>query len=123
VSRAHQGVWTGSEDFQYAGFANGRLVVRELHFHAAGFTNPVALHGLDLLRPARQLVETRQQLLRVSGDLEVVHRDFAFLDDRARTPAATVDDLFVGQDGLIDRVPVHGAVLAVDHAFFEQARE
>jgi len=31
--------------------------------------------------------------------------------------------LLVGQNGLVDRVPVHGAVFTVDHAFFEQAGE
>lgn len=97
--------------------ADARLVVGELHFHAAGFADPVALHGLDLLRPARQLVEAFKQLVGVVGDAEVVHRDFALLDQRARTPAAAVDDLLVGQYGLVDRVPVDGAVLTVDDAF------
>ncbi|MNS35433.1 hypothetical protein D3C72_675910 [compost metagenome] len=123
VSRAHQGVRTGGEDFQCTGFADGVDVVRELHFHAAGFADPVALHGLDLFRPASQFVEALQQLIRVGGDLEVVHRDFALFDQRAGTPAATVDHLFVGQDGLVDRVPVHGAAFLVDHTFFEQAGE
>ncbi|MNE01259.1 hypothetical protein D3C80_936920 [compost metagenome] len=123
VGRAHQGVRTGGEDFQRARFADGIDVVRELHFHAAGLADPVALHGLDLFRPASQFVEALQQLIRVGGDLEVVHRDFALFDQRAGTPAATVDHLFVGQNGLVDRVPVHGAAFFVDHAFFEQAGE
>ncbi|MNQ46919.1 hypothetical protein D3C85_607460 [compost metagenome] len=123
VGRAHQGVRTGGEDFQRARFADGIDVVRELHFHAAGLADPVALHGLDLFRPASQFVEALQQLIRVSGDLEVVHRDFALFDQRARTPATAVDDLLVGQYGLVHRVPVHGAVLAVDHALLEQAGE
>src|SRR5471032_432972 len=123
VGRAHQGVRAGGEDFQCAGNANGIDVVRELHFHALGFADPVALHGLDLFRPARQVVEARQELIRIGGDLEVVHRDFALFDQRAGAPAATVDDLFVGQYGLVDRVPVHGAAFLVDHTFFEQAGE
>ena len=123
VGRAHQGVGAGGEHLECAGFADGVDVVRELHFHALGFADPVALHGLDLFRPARQIVKARQQFIRVGGDLEVVHRDFALFDQRAGTPAATVDDLFVGQYGLVDRVPVHGAAFFVDHTFFEQARE
>ncbi|MNJ28853.1 hypothetical protein D3C77_234040 [compost metagenome] len=123
VGGAHQGVRTGGEDLQGPGVADAGLIVGELHFHAAGLADPVALHGLDLFRPARQLVEAFQQLVGIVGDLEVVHRDFALLDQRARTPATAVDDLLVGQYGLVGRVPVHGTVLAVDHAFFEQAGE
>ena len=123
VGGAHQRVRAGGEDLQGAFMANAGLVVRELHFHAARLADPVALHRLDLLGPARQLVEAFQQLVGVVGDAEVVHRDFALLDQRARTPATAVDDLLVGQHGLVGRVPVDGAVLAVDDAFFEQAGE
>ncbi|MNH11884.1 hypothetical protein D3C79_714120 [compost metagenome] len=123
VGGAHQRVGTGGEDLEGAFVADAGQVERELHFHAARLADPVALHGLDLLRPARQLVEAFQQLVGVVGDAEVVHRDFALLDQRARTPATAVDDLFVGQYGLVRRVPVHGTVLAVDDAFLEQAGE
>ena len=67
-----------------------------------------------------QLVQIVEQLFGVIGDFEVIHRDFAFFDQRARTPAAPVDDLLVGKDGLIDRVPVYRAVFAIDDAFFKQ---
>ncbi|MCY1497244.1 hypothetical protein D9M68_312040 [compost metagenome] len=123
VGGAHQGVRTGGEDLHLAGFADGGLVIGEGDLHAARLADPVALHGLDLFRPARQVVEAFQQLFGVGGDLEVVHRDLALLDQRARAPATAVDDLFVGQYGLVHRVPVHGAVLAVDHALLEQAGE
>ncbi|VVN58782.1 hypothetical protein PS685_02934 [Pseudomonas fluorescens] len=123
IGRAHQGIRAGGEDLECACCADGLDVVRELHFHAAGFANPVALHGFNLLGPARHVVEAFKQLIRVSGDLEVVHRDFAFFDYRARTPATAVDHLLVGQNGLVHRVPVHGAVFTVDHTFFEQAGE
>ncbi|CRM87541.1 hypothetical protein [Pseudomonas sp. 22 E 5] len=123
VGRAHQGIRAGGEDLEGTGLADRVDVVRELYFHALGFADPVALHGLDLFRPARQVIEARQELIGVGGDLEVVHGDLALFDHRAGTPAATVDHLFVGQYGLVDRVPVHGAVLAIDHAFFEQACE
>ena len=123
VSGAHQGVRAGGEHFECARFTNGVDVVRELHFHAAGLANPVALHGFDLFRPASQFVEAFEQLVCVGRDLEVVHRDFAFFDHRTRTPAAAVDHLLVGQNGLVYRVPVYGAVFTVNHTFFEQARE
>src|SRR5690606_31863866 len=98
-------------------------IIRKADFHAARLTDPVALHGLDLFRPAIQFIKAAQELIRVSGDLEVIHRDFAFFDQRATAPAATVDHLFVGQNGLVDWVPVDAAVFTVDHAFFKQAGE
>src|SRR5690606_35074841 len=103
--------------------ADARHIVGEADLHAARLADPVALHGLDLFRPAGQIVQALQQFIGVGGDLEVIHRDFALLDQRARTPATTVDDLLVGQHGLVDLVPVHGTVLAVDHALLIQTGE
>ncbi len=54
---------------------------------------------------------------------EVVHRDLALLDERAGAPAAAVDDLLVGEHGLVDRIPVHDAGLAVRDALLEHAQE
>src|SRR5690606_25346568 len=79
--------------------------------------------GLDLLGPAIQLVQIRQQLFGVGGDLEVVHGDFALFHQRAGAPAAPLDHLLVGQDGVVHRVPVHGAFFLVDDAFPVQAGE
>src|SRR5690606_20564399 len=59
----------------------------------------------------------------VGGDLEVVHGDFALFDQRTGAPAPAIDHLLVGQYGLVYRVPVHGAVLAVDHALLVQTGE
>src|SRR5690606_9354623 len=123
VGGAHQGVGAGRVDLELAVDADAGDVVVEHDVGTEALADPVALHGLDLLGPAGQLVQAAQQLFGVGGDLEVVHRDFAILDQRARTPAAAVDDLLVGQHGLVDRVPVDGAVLAVDHALLEQAGE
>ena len=123
VGGAHQGVRAGRVDLQLAFHADAGDVVVEHDVGTEALADPVALHGLDLLGPAFQLVQAAQQLFGVSGDLEVVHRDFALLDQRARAPATAVDDLLVGQHGLVDRVPVDGAVLAVDHALLEQAGE
>uniref|UniRef100_A0A0N5A6W1 LigA n=1 Tax=Parastrongyloides trichosuri TaxID=131310 RepID=A0A0N5A6W1_PARTI len=72
---------------------------------------------------AVQLVQAVQQLLGVVGDAQEPLGDLALLDQRARAPAAAVDDLLVGQHGLVDRVPVHHAVLAVDQAPLEQLQE
>src|SRR5690606_18299347 len=123
IGGAHQGVRSGSEGLESAGMADGGLVIGEVDFHPYGFADPVALHGLDLLRPTGEVVQRTEQFFRVVGDAEVVHRNLALLDQRAAAPAAAVNYLLVGQHGLIDRVPVHGAVLAVDHTLAIQAGE
>ena len=119
---AHDGVGARGEDVhatvanQFAGVVMD--VVREGETHALGAADPVLLHQLDSFGPARQLgPRLVQQLLRVVGDLEVITRDFAFFDHRAGAPALAVNDLFVGQHGLVHRVPVHDLGLAVGDAF------
>ena len=124
IRRAHQRVGTGGVHLHKLAVAfrqpfaavGGYL---KTHGHAARFANPVALHGFHLLRPV-QTVQIRQQLLGVIGDFEVVHRDFALFHQRAGTPAASVNHLFVRQHGLVNRVPVHRAQLLVHNAFFKQ---
>ena len=123
VGRAHQGIGSSRIDLELAFDADAGDVVVEHDVGTEALADPVALHGLDLLGPAIQFIQAAQQLFGIGGDLEVVHRDFALLDQRARTPATAVDDLLVGQYGLVHRVPVDGTVLAVDHALFEQAGE
>ena len=123
IGRAHQGVGAGGVDLELAIDTDAGLVVVEHYICAEAFADPVALHGLDLFRPAIQFVQATQQFIRVGGDLEVVHRDFALLDQRAGTPAAAIDHLLVGQYSLVHRVPVDATILAVDHTFLEQAGE
>src|SRR3546814_17939264 len=43
---------------------------READLQSFGATDPVALHGLDRLRPVIEPIQAVQQLLRVIGDLE-----------------------------------------------------
>ena len=45
------------------------------------------------------------------------------LDQRAGTPTATIDHLFVGQHRIVDGVPVHHRFLAVGEAFFQEFEE
>src|SRR3990170_7740550 len=52
-----------------------------------------------------------EELLGVGGDAQKVHRDLALLHQRAGAPAAALDHLLVGEDGLVDRIPVHHAGL------------
>ena len=118
---AHDGVGAGGEHPQL--FVLAVQLIREGEAHADALADPVGLHGLHPLRPARQGVEAGQQLVGVLGDAEEVHRDVALFDQRAGAPAAPVDHLLVGEHGLVDRVPVDRGHLLVDHALFEQAGE
>ncbi len=108
---AHDGVGAGGEDIHAPALDHFAVVaadvVREGKAHAFALADPVLLHQLDALGPARQvLVHMLEQLLGVLRDLQVVAGDLALFDDRAAAPAAAVDDLFVGQHGLVHRVPV-----------------
>ena len=118
---AHQGVGT-------RGVAGELLLrtlelVREGERDAFGAADPVLLHAADLFGPAVELREVVQKLLRVLRDAEVVARDLALFNNRARTPAAAVDHLLVREHGLVDRVPVDDLGLAVGDALFEHLQE
>ena len=99
-------------------------VMRESEAQALALADPVLLHQLDALGPARQLVlGVLEQFFGVVADLQVVAGDLAALDRGAGTPALAVDHLLVGQHGLVDRVPVHDLGLAVGNALFEHLQE
>ena len=95
-------------------------VVGERKAHAFRLANPVFLHQLDPLRPARQpVLHLAQQLLGIVGDLEVIARDFTLLHSGTGAPALAVNHLFIGKYRHIDRVPVDNLRLAVGNAFFQ----
>ncbi len=123
---AHDGVGARGEDVQLAVADHLAVIagnaVREGEAHTLALADPVLLHQLDALGPA-QRVQVGQQLLRIVGDAQVVHRDLALFHHRARAPAAPVDHLLVGEHGLVDRVPVDGAGLAVGDALLEHLQE
>ena len=91
-----------------AGGEDGDLAVRgghavlggkgEVDLRALGAADPVALLGLDVLRPAGELVEVVEELLGIIGDLEIPLGELALLGHGAAAPALAVDDLLVGQD-------------------------
>ena len=118
---AHQRVGARGEDLEQPAFAV--QLVGERDVHALALADPVGLHELHALGPAGQRVERAEQFLGVARDLHVVHRDLALLDHRAGAPAAPVDHLLVGEHGLVDRIPVHHAGLAIDDALLEHAQE
>ena len=95
----------------------------ELHVDPLGAPDPVALHGAHLLRPARQAVQGTQQLLGVVRDAHEPLLDLALLHRGPGAPPLAVDDLLVGEHGLIDGVPVDRGRLAVGQALAHQAGE
>ncbi len=123
VSHAEQGVGPGGEHLQDILAVFVALMQGEMDLHAEALADPVALHGLDPLRPAGQVVQFAQQFFRIVGDAHEVHGDVALFHQGAGTPAAAVNDLLVGQHGVVHRVPVHRGHLLVDQAFLEQLGE
>ena len=98
--------------------------VGEGEAHALALADPVFLHQLDPLRPARQLVlHVVEQFLGVIGDLEVITRDLALFHFGAGAPTLAVDDLLVGQHGLVHRIPVDDLGLAVGDALLQHLQE
>ena len=108
---AHDGVGTRGEYPQFAFVNQAASVVFNLmgkrKAHARAFAYPVGLHGFDAFRPAWQFVQVIQQLLGIAGNVQVVTRNLAFFNQCARAPATAINHLFVGQYGLIHRIPVH----------------
>ncbi len=70
----------------------------EINLRALAAANPVALHGAYFFRPAVELVEAVEQLLRVGGDAKEPLHQIAQLDNGVlMPPAAAIDDLLVGE--------------------------
>ena len=68
----------------------GFVAQREVDLGADAPADPVRLHRLHAVGPARQLVEVVEQLLRVLGDLEEVLLELALLHDALAAPARAV---------------------------------
>ena len=119
VGHAHQGVRSRGKNTQRR-IPSGH---GEIDLESLAAADPVALHRLDRIGPAVQGVQSVEQLLRVVRDLQEPLRNLAFFNDRAAAPASSIHHLLVGQHGLVDRIPVHDAVLAIDDALAEQAGE
>ncbi len=115
-----QGVGTGGEH-------RDRLIAaldREGHFGALGAADPVALHEQDALGPVPlQGLRVGQQLVGVGGDPEVPLGQRPADDLGAAALAPAVDDLLVGQHGLVLRAPVDVTVLAVGQLALVEPQE
>ena len=119
IGRAQQRVGAGGEDFQGAA-AVGK---READLKPLRAPDPVALHGLDRLRPLVHAIQLIEQLVGIGGDAQEPLWDLTTLYRRAGAPATAVDDLLIGEHGLIDRIPVHHRRGAVDQALLVELGE
>ncbi|MNT27396.1 hypothetical protein D3C72_1630240 [compost metagenome] len=70
-----------------------------------------------------QIIQVAQQFVSVSGDFNKPLWDLFTLNFGIAAPAAAVDNLFVRQNGLIVRAPVHRRCFLVHQAFFVQLGE
>ena len=113
--RAHQRIGAGRVNLQRLKPSWSTHGVKG-ELQALALADPVGLHQADLLGPVLQTVQSRQQFTRIVADLEKPLRQLAPFDQSVGAPAATVDDLFIGQNRHVDRVPVHHGLLAVDEA-------
>ena len=117
VSRAKEGVAAGGVDGEDVAFGGV-----EVHVSAGGAADPVLLLGHHTGQEVNG-IQTVDELLGVSGDLQ--HPLALFLPDdfRAAALADAVDHFFVGQDALTAGAPVDGHGGLVGQALFEHLEE
>ena len=108
--RAEQGVGARGEHLERAIRTHERLGVRCEYGNAISQPSdlPIQLACIVFTRSGQSGSFSRSpnNSSAYLRDAEVVHRDFAFLDDGAGAPAAAVDHLLVGEHGLVHRIPV-----------------
>ncbi len=113
IGGAEQGVWPGGEHLDVHGRAVGRDR-REQRLCTGGPADPVALHGLDLLRPV-QHVQVVEQPVGVGGDPHhPLPQPFPEHREVAAVAAPVNGHLFVGQHGAQPGAPVDHRISAVD---------
>ncbi len=95
---------------------------RESDLGPARAADPVALHRFDGLGPV-QIFEVIEQAVGVVGDFEEPLLERLLLDQITAAPTPAGFDLFVGQDGFVDRAPPLQALVLVSQSFFEEEQE
>ena len=116
---AEERVRTGGED----GEVEAELVAAEDRLGPLRTTDPVALHRDDVLGPRLEQVEVGEQAVGVVGDPEVPLIELLRHDRGPAALAAPVDDLLVGEHGLILGTPLDRGVGAVGEAGLVELQE
>ena len=80
---------------------------RERKFRPRRAPDPVLLHRLHALRPARQQLQIRQEAIRVIRDFQEPLRQILFDDFRLAAPAFPVLDLLIRQHRVATVAPIH----------------
>ena len=86
----------------------------EIDFSADRSANPISLHLLYRLRPTLKLIKIVQKLLGIVGNLEIPLGQIALFHSAMATPAFTFGNLFVSQNRLTIRAPIHRRVATLD---------
>ena len=110
VGNAHQSIRTRRVHAQLLFF----ILHIERKLDTLGSPDPVTLHRLNGVRPAVQPIQVIQQLICIGSDFHKPLRNLTTLDQRIGSPASAINYLFVGQYGLVNRVPVNNRILAID---------
>ena len=122
IGHPHQRVRPRRIDRQRCGRRDIAFDIK-VHFHAFRTPDPVALHRTHLLGPAFELVDIREQLFSIVGDLHEPLSNLPALDRGVTAPTTPIYDLLIGQHRLIVRTPVDRSRLFVCQTFAEQACE
>ena len=92
----------------------------KIDFDAIGTADPVALHRLHRIRPARHAVQFLKQLIGVGSDPNEPLWNFPFFHYGTGAPSLAIDHLLIGQHGLVNRIPIDDSVLTVSEPLFHQ---
>ena len=112
VRGTEEGVASCGEDLELSVGIILKALYLEEHRCAFGFSDPVALHELDALRPVHQ-VQVIQKPLCIGRDLQDPLADVLFLDLSSAAFALAFLDFLVGQSGLAVGAPVDGCLALV----------
>ena len=123
VAHTHKRIWPRRVNRQRAQLCIRFILHGEVEFDALRATDPVCLHSLHFIGPAIELVEVFEQLVTEIGNLDKPLRDFSAFDECARAPATAIDNLLIGEHGLVDGVPVNLGFFLVHEALFEESGE
>ncbi len=95
----------------------------EIHLGAHALTDPISLHCLHSVGPAREPIQPFEEFFGIPGDLEEPLRELPLYDLRLATPAPPSLYLLVGEDRLAYVAPVDERGLLVGKPLFVHLEE